>query len=294
MIVIYHNADLDGLCSAAICKRKYPDAKLIGYHYGNPIPWEEIPEMESVIMVDVSWPMKQMHELLDHSGDLTWIDHHKSAIEESENYPNWPDYAAYRFTKVLRVGPAACELAWEYLFPEEAMPAAVSLLGKYDTWRGHGTPFWENQILPFQYAMRLQCTKPEEFPMYQLSDRANVDVEIKDYVDRGQDILRYQRQQDERAMHASFESELNGLRAICCNAGGTSSTAFDSVYDPEEHDIMVGFRFNKDKWVFSLRGTKDWVDCSFIAKKFGGGGHAKAAGFSANKLEDVLTLPQKS
>ncbi len=36
MIGIYHSADLDGFTSGAIIKRKYPNAKMIGYDYGNP------------------------------------------------------------------------------------------------------------------------------------------------------------------------------------------------------------------------------------------------------------------
>jgi nanoRNase/pAp phosphatase (c-di-AMP/oligoRNAs hydrolase) len=43
------------------------------------------------------------------------------------------------------------------------------------------------------------------------------------------------------------------------------------------------FYFAKNKWVVSLYTTKD-IDVSEIAKKYGGGGHKQAAGFTCDKL----------
>ena len=37
MICIYHKKDFDGICSAAIVKRKYPNASFIGWDYGEGI-----------------------------------------------------------------------------------------------------------------------------------------------------------------------------------------------------------------------------------------------------------------
>ena len=43
---------------------------------------------------------------------------------------------------------------------------------------------------------------------------------------------------------------------------------------------------------FSLRSKNDEIDCSKIAQKYGGGGHKKAAGFTAkiNKYNDIIQL----
>jgi hypothetical protein len=60
MIGICHSRDLDGYTSGAILKLKYPEIKLIGYDYGQPIPWDQIPVGEAVIMADVSLPMSDM------------------------------------------------------------------------------------------------------------------------------------------------------------------------------------------------------------------------------------------
>lgn len=291
MIIIYHSKDLDGYCSGAICKRKYPDAKLIGYDYGQEFPWAEIPEGEPVIMVDVSLPMPEMVNLAIHSSELTWIDHHLSAIKDYEqsivDYPYWPN--DHNFTAVLQQGKAACEIAWQYLFPDESMPAAVKLLGMYDTWRQSDTFDWEKEILPFQYGMRLDYTSADNFDQDLFKTNKFTLVWINEIQKQGVSVLKYQRQQDKLAMHGAFECEFLGYKAIMCNVRGVGSLAFDSVVNPE-HQLMVGFGYTGRQWSFSLRTTHEDVDVSLIAKQFGGGGHRKAAGFAVDDINQVIDL----
>ena len=126
MICIYHSKDLDGYCSGAIVRRKYPDARLIGYDYGQVLPMEEIAEGEPIIMIDVSLPMPGMLELAKHSGyKLTWVDHHISAIND---YKKFIGEGESFCNAILEDGIAACEGGWKYLFPDEHMPTAVKLL----------------------------------------------------------------------------------------------------------------------------------------------------------------------
>lgn len=60
-----------------------------------------------------------------------------------------------------------------------------------------------------------------------------------------------------------------------------SSDDFASI-NTDEYDLLIGFSFDGYRWSYSLRSEK--VDCSQIAKKFGGGGHRGAAGFSTTIL----------
>lgn len=287
MYAIYHSRNLDGYCSGAIIKKKYPDAILIGFDYGQGIEklLGLIPEMCSIIMADVSLPMPDMLTLLDYSGDLTWIDHHASAIKDYNAF-TWPDYAETRFKAVLEDGISACEGTWKYLFPDEQLPIPVMYLGEYDTWRNQNQEHWDQNIMPFQFGMRLDTDSADRFPQYLLeSNYEKVAHDIYDIKKVGFAILRYQHSQNNISMRGSFEIDFMGHVAICCNAGGFNSQAFDSVYDPEKHDIMMPFKFNGKSWTFSMYTTKDNVDCSVLAKQMGGGGHKKAAGFQ------VTTLP---
>lgn len=304
MVIIYHSKDLDGFTSAAICNRKYPDAKLIGFDYGQKLPMDEIPMGEPVIMVDVSLPMQDMAHLSIHSGhQMTWIDHHISVINEFKNYQD-PDLQA--ITAVLENGIAACEGAWKYLFPDESMPTAVKLLGEYDTWRNQDREKWDNEILPFQFGMRAICNSAESFPAELLMpDTNNTDMEhvsvfethwyvhrtevINEIIRNGKSILKYQAQTNEFiCKRAAFEHTFKGLRAICLNGGGFNSDVFKSVYDPFKHDIMMPFQFNGKFWTISLYSTKPEINCSEIAKSMGGGGHKAAAGFQVNNIREIF------
>lgn len=290
MICIYHNRDLDGFTSGAIVKRKYPDAKLIGFDYSDSIAdlLNQIPQGEEVIMIDVSLPMVAMMVLSDRTDHkFTWIDHHISAIKEFEAL----DHPNKQFIKaVLQNGIAACEVGWNYLFPNEKMPEAVKLLGEYDTWRNQDKERWENKILPFQFGMRLNCNSPETFPKELIPlDLNEVNDRIFWIIEQGKIILQYQSQVNElNCKKAAFECEFEGLRAICLNGGGFNSDVFKSVYDESKHDIMMPFQFNGKQWTVSLYTTKDNVDCSAIAKSKGGGGHLKASGFQVSDIKTIF------
>lgn len=291
MICIYHNKDLDGYCSGAIVKRKYPDAKLIGYDYGQPFPLtDEELFGQDVIMIDVSLPMPKMFTLAVTCRHLTWIDHHISAINDYNNFPPHSQ-GGENITAILENGIAACEGGWKYLFPNEIMPTAVNLLGEYDTWRNQNKEKWDHAIMPFQYGMRMICSSAESFPQGLFDMPAIVtDSPVYRIIHDGGLILAYQKTQNERACRSSFEIKFEGLRAICLNNGGANSQVFDSVYDEAKHDVMIPFFFTGKHWTFSLYTTKNDIDCSVVAKSKGGGGHKKAAGFQLKELPDEFKI----
>jgi len=324
-IGIYHSKDMDGICCGAIMKLKYPDITLIGFDYGENI-WlklmaagfasEEKNEAEpptcfppdgfdgEVIMADVSLKRDEMFKLAEWCGNrFTWIDHHKSAIEDvcgaiSPGYRRYglinPANEKVNINVYVEVGPAACELCWDYLIKNSRVhqdtPDVVQLLGEYDTWRNQDKDRWDNCIMPYQYGMRLICTGVDDFPMdlfgyaqppvLPYMTPCPVTEKGLRILHDGRTVLKYQKQQNTRAAQfTAFEVEFEGLRAICMNNGGANSQLFESVYDEAKHDIMIPFVFTGKHWTFSIYSTKPDIDCSELAKKYGGGGHKGAAGF---------------
>lgn len=280
MIVIHHNKDLDGFSSGAICKLKFPTATLIGWDYAEPIPDFEQFRDQEVIMIDVTFPIDKMMKL-GAICNLTVIDHHISFRKDVNNVQ--PDVT---FTYIYEDGVAACEIGWKYLFPDKPVPYAITLLGRYDTWR-QNEGNWKEETLPFQYAMRTECTSAETFPTTYLEEYLPSCL-YKD-VEKGKAILKYQEQQDMLACErSSFEAFIDGKQVICLNTRAFSSNTLKSVYNPIKHSFMVGFEFTGDKWSVSLRSDKSDVDVSLIAKARGGGGHKAAAGFECERFEDIF------
>ncbi|MDQ6868504.1 MAG: hypothetical protein M3178_08895 [Pseudomonadota bacterium] len=78
----------------------------------------------------------------------------------------------------------------------------------------------------------------------------------------------------------------NGWRASTANKGLSGSSVFDSVYDPDIHDVKLVWSWQKTHWKFSLFCDKDGFDCGAFAATLGGGGHVRAAGFYLSVLPD--------
>jgi oligoribonuclease NrnB/cAMP/cGMP phosphodiesterase (DHH superfamily) len=278
MKIFYHGDDFDGLCSAAIIHLRYPIAQLIPMTYGNNFPWDSIEPDEQVIMVDFSLSMSDMIKL-NSLCRFVWIDHHFSAIQAYEE-------GNTAINGVRINGTAACVLTWRYFFGG-SIPRAIVLLGRYDVWDKD-----EEGIVDFFHlgmeAFPPKNVVPDSFIWKQLfEDDEIVESVIKD----GRVISGYQKSFAEKYCKSyAFEKELFGLRAICVNIGMFGSDFFESVYDPNKHDIMVLYCDNpKGRCGVSLRSTKDEVDCSKIAKLFGGGGHKRASGLSVKNIQSFFS-----
>lgn len=275
--VFYHSADLDGHCSGAIVKYAFPDSILRGINYGQPFPWEEIQPDDMVFMVDFSLqPFDDMIKLQQKCAHFRWIDHHKSAILDWENYGQTIDHAT------LDTKFAACELAWESIVSNR-IPEVVMLLGRYDIWKHSETP----GSLEFQYGMRMYDTHPERTSFWQrlFEDDGSADSMVAHIKREGALLLRYENEQNRKFANAfAFECKLGNLNCIAINKGFTNSLVFDSVYDPQKHDAMLAFSWRNGQWNISLYSDKQYIDCSEICKLYGGGGHKGAAGFQCKDL----------
>lgn len=270
MRIFYHCADLDGKCAGAVVKRKFPEAKLIGFDYGEKFPWHEVDEM--TYMVDVSLPLMDMVRLNDMT-EFYWIDHHRITIERVEKA------IQPKIIKGLRsVESAACELTWKYLFPLEKVPFAVHLLSLYDIWDHENF-----MVLPFQYGARLLDLNPYNQKIWtKLFKLEQSDSMVDELLEKGRTILFYLKQADETfCRKASFELTFQGKFCLALNCAACSSKVFDSA-EKDKYEVFIVFRFVKKKWIVSLYSEK--VDVSLIALKYGGGGHPGASGFVCDKL----------
>lgn len=305
-VCVYHSIDLDGWMSAAIVKhwfnqQEVPNKKeepintieFIGYNYGQPV--SDLSEYDKVIMVDISFPKEEMINLGNRlQMNFIWIDHHISAIipiqEEINNNPNFI-ISGIRDTKF-----AACELTWINFFNNESMPEIVRLLGRYDCF-GHKGTDEERKVLEFQYGARAFITNYEEAYEYLLKDLKN-NLTVNDIHQTGKIIYANLCTEAKQAYKNGFAIEFklkyeyynnipNSLgavevkRFICINKERFNPINFGIDYNLEGYDGAACFHYDgiAKLWRFSLYNDNGKVDCSLIAKQFGGGGHKGAAGF---------------
>ena len=288
MKCFYDHTDYDGICSAAIVAKAYPQMQMIPFYYDQHFPLDTINRLDLIFIVDVSIPPEALHNMC-RIATVVWIDHHKSAID------TWNKYAQGRPIHVE--GPrsityAACQLTWNYLFPREPMPLGVDLLGWYDTWK-HDR---HELVLPFQYGMRtLQVQDPRAPFWRRLLDsqmpKTYLDKNVERIAGRGKvamDYLDFERAQ--LVKHAHLIS-IAGYTAIAVNAPHHNALIFDTkderlqklrkeasfgvVYQHRGLDYKVS--------LYSISGVK-CPDLGSIAEKWGGGGHPGAAGFYSDYL----------
>lgn len=283
MLCIYHIADHDGKGSAAIVKRKFPKIELLGLNHDMEIPYEEIRRHDKIIICDIALPLDFMFEL-NESGDLTWIDHHASVINE---YDEAMAKGEQREIKGLRrIGTAAVCLTWEYFYPGREIPEGIRLLGLNDIF-----DLRDPRVRPFEYAFQsLGVNRPTDNTWDTLLDES---LNVNEMVAKGEAILSWIRVRNIRLSHSmAFESEYMGYKCICANMPQGYSEFFDSLPNIRDYDFMCNFFMNKkNSWNLSFYTAKDGVDVSKIAATMGGGGHVRAAG--ASKLKKLPEFLQK-
>jgi oligoribonuclease NrnB/cAMP/cGMP phosphodiesterase (DHH superfamily) len=230
-------------------------------------------------MVDFSLSKDEMLRL-NELGKLVWIDHHITAIESLSDYSD-------KIKGLRRVGIGACQLTYEYLFDSNKIPKVVKLLAEYDVWN-HS----DEDTLPLQSGLFSLPNHPEynfDLWKYIIFEENNNDV-IQNIIDRGKLFLEFEDFKNKSIVQSTmFEAKFEGFKFICANAVGVNAKLFDSVWDDDRYDGMLILSFRKDKWVISMftpPHKTDKIDLSIIAKKYGGGGHKGACGFSCK------TLPQ--
>jgi hypothetical protein len=252
---------------------------MIGINYGDPFPWEMVKKDEIVYMVDFALqPPEDMLKLHERC-HLYWIDHHRThimAVGEVFDERIMPPGKR-------QVGKGACQLAWEYLLHDMDMPLAVKLLARYDVW---DFKEGEDGVLPFQWGMRLHETRPEKASIFWARLLRSEPLLVNKIMEEGKVALRFQEMENKKICRlASFETELDGLKAIAVSHVGANSRTFNSVWDPSKYDAMIAFyRLSSNQWTVSIYTDKKDLDVSEIAKARGGGGHAQAAGFQCTEL----------
>lgn len=234
---------------------------------------------DKVFVVDVSFGDRTrflFDEWEDKGIDVTWIDHHKTAIEAVKDY---------NVKGKRRIGTAACELTWEYLFDDIETPDVVELLSAYDVW-DHDRFEWSD-VMAFQYGMRGYCGLDVDMAVKAMDGDHDF---IYDMIRNGEAILEYIVEKNRGEMDMfSFEADVFGYKAICMNTTEFNSATFEAKYNPKKHDLMMPFCWNGRFFRCSFYTTKEELDVSALARKAypGGGGHKAAAGFQLS-AEDMM------
>lgn len=271
----FYHADADGICAgywvwvAHNTNNKKED--YIKSEYGKPFPFDIIKPGEEVWLVDYSLDPSDMRVLLSITSDVTWIDHHKTAIDL---------YHGFEFNiPGLRVdGIAGCMLTYLYTHEGsviENAPWFTKYIADFDVWKFE---YGESTKL-FQIAFTAHGFEPwsEEWNEFSEATERMYETQL---IDAGREMIKYRDGWAKSVMEVGFETKFEGHNCFAVNLPRCNSQFFDSL--ETEYDILIPFYWNGEFWTVSLYSSK--VDVSKIATKRGGGGHKGAAGFQCKRM----------
>jgi hypothetical protein len=293
-LIYYHESDLDGRLSGAICSRELRllgyRVTLIGWDYpkNNNMPqnWEEVAEeYDKIFIVDISIPA--ILDNVNWRGKVVWIDHHKSAIER---HP-------YNIRGLRIDGVAACRLCWQYFNnPDydllEAIdfvnrdvdePELVALAGEYDVFH----PREDDHHMAINFALS-HLSIGEIFNVLDIAkddfSEINPTSNIWGYVEAGHSILNFVKSMSLHAKGFRYK----GLSSLFVNSSLPSSLIFSNDNRSRAVDFLGVFRMIEiGKVAVSVyrKNESSPLTAREIAEKHGGGGHNNAAGFIVSMQE---------
>jgi hypothetical protein len=268
-LVIYHGNCYDGFTAAWIAEKTLSHTlgpvELYPARYGAPPPDVR---GRDVYVLDFSYPREVMVQMAGEACSLLVLDHHKTAAEACAGL----DFCVFDMER------SGARMAWDY-FNGTAPPEWVLAIEDRDLWRFacDGT----------REAHAYIASLPMTTEAWSQLDR----TPFKEIVAGGRAIARYIATYSEKAAQEARLVEWNGQRVMLLNVPYQNASEIASAVlakEPAAKFSASWFQRADGRIQFSLRSRSDF-DVSEIAKQFGGGGHAGAAGFDL-ALDDALEI----
>lgn len=271
MIILYHNADLDGLACALLLSKEYPDAVMHGWNYDRSLPdfHSSTYQGHELIIADLNLQTELLYKLCTQFRFVYLLDHHQQEVPlDIKNLYHYID-----------TSKAACELVYNYIhnFSDKSYPYWIRQIARWDIHRDKDLSGWL-QCMQYQFGLK-HCTTYQE-----LSQCLRMPSKYIRWV--GRQVLRYK-----NAMASKTEIKYGKLAYDGMTFDvSISSYPIDTDLIPRKGQSMhLVMGFNPSN--MSIRTTfvsLGDLDVSEIAKDFGGGGHKKIAGCYSNIILNYL------
>ncbi len=286
LALFFHSADFDGLGCYAVCRRWAEkngfEVSAFPFNYGEaPESLESILCFDLVFVGDVCLPAHYMKGLKA-AGKLIWVDHHATAIADAEK-EGFADALGLR-----RIGVGACELSYEFFYPDQEVPKVISMLSAYDVFDKERFD-WDGLVLPFQFGMRNHYGLDKELFYADYCGDGIGSFSFDNILNEGRLILDYVRKTGYRScLTYSFEVIVNEkYRALCMLTGTFGSIPMEAYAVENGYDIIMNIgrvKFDSFKVsLFAANGIAPFDLGAYLKERYEGGGHHDAAGCNITK-----------
>jgi len=301
IVVIYHENCTDGFASAWACHRYFnrarpglePRVEYIPVNYGTELYQSDLSDLlqgKFVFIVDFSFPRDKLLEYNKVAEDMVVLDHHKTSQKDCEGLT----FCKFDMTK------SGAMLAWEYFndpnpsFKGRGVPRFIEYVQDYDLWKFE----WPHSQAINAWIQSFELAFDKYDYMFGVLE-SPYPQELEKIVEQGMAIIRAENRAIEKAVIRANRLIIDGHEVKAVNNPHLISKTAGALAKTKGagSGIGVAYFFNQEyNIVVSLRSDKDnpsAVDVSEVAKKFGGGGHKNAAGFtvSIDKFKEFIPKP---
>lgn len=262
-LVVYHANCADGLAAAWAVEVR-GSVSYIAAHYGDPIPTAS--KDVHVVIVDFSYPQEQLLVLCSAANYVTVIDHHKTAPKPGDWMPN-------NLRLIVDESRSGAALTWAYFHPGVRMPELIAYVEDRDMWK------W---ALPHSKEISayiwLQQQTLERYGT--ISSLLGTVTGFEFAVGIGMTVLEVQKKY---VMDAISKLEClvddDGISYMTGNVTHDISEVGNTALKLHPEAMYTDtYFYSAGKRVHSLRSLGH--DVAAIAKRHGGGGHTRAAGYT--------------
>lgn len=230
-----------------------------------------------VLMVDFTYKRPILKEMAEKARSVCVLDHHKSAAEDLAGLPEpfeWGTGDEWRpLCALFDMERSGAGLTWDYFNPVQhrlqQRPTLINHIEDRDLWRFALPNTREITAALFSY--------PYEFGLWD----SLMSAEMLDHlIHEGAGIERKHHQDIANLLPVvRREMVIGGVRMPVANLPLTLTSDAGHQMAVGADGIAACYWDTPEGRVFSLRSTDDGPDCQEIAVRYGGGGHAHAAGF---------------
>lgn len=286
-LCIYHANCADGFTSAWVVNKALNGE--VDFHpavYQNPPPDVED---RDVLIVDFSYKRPVLLKMAEVAEHIYILDHHKSASEDLKNISH---EAAEKYLCPIEVvfdmERSGAGITWDYFFPDAPRPMLLNHIEDRDLWKFALAGTREIQATVFSYAYEFKTWDHLMNASLAELKKEGEAIERKHFKDIRELIQIVTRPM----LIGGFKVPIANLPlTLTSDAGHIMSKGVGTDLAPE-HPFAGCYWDTPEGRVFSLRSADGGADVSAIAKQYGGGGHAHAAGFriSWNDRAAILAI----
>lgn len=284
-VIFYHANCVDGFAAAHVIEQHIlrdlaQVPILVPVQYGQVETPEQFDALyvdmlkdAEVFIVDFSFPTSVMDHIAKAAQKTYWLDHHKTAFEEagfdiSKRYDLW---AGPNFYLVFDNSKCGAMLAWEFVHGGRAeAPDFIKVVDDYDRWVFQYPQTKDAQMYIRSHSMdRLAF---DSLMLMSMDEMAQAGGMMRQY---------YNAQLEAHKKRGWVDIYLYGERGYALNADAAFSSELGHFLAEQSGTFGAVYQVEGSLLKFSLRSCGDY-DVSALAKKFGGGGHKNAAGFTCD------------